>query len=445
MIRLHAPTSKSLSHRTLIAAALAPGESVVRNVLNCDDTKKTRAILESAGAKIEAIQTNDISGDWKIIGMQNGPLGSAEKENPTLCDVGESGTSCRLLTAILAGGKGYFKLYGVERMHERPIGALVKSLREMGAVVEMEKDGYPPLLIGDGLNSKNLNGQNIEIALDESSQYLSGLLLMAPFCDEDVSYLPVGKKIVSFPYVALTLQIMESFGIECSIETLDGTLIDDWKERSEISPNEVRIKVKKGTYKSGEHTVEGDWSGASYLLAAGAIGKEAVEVVGLDINSSQGDKALLDILKQMGAKVEATQESVIVTPSKLTGITVDMNACPDIVPTVAVLAACAEGVTRITNVPHLRVKECDRLSAVASELIRVGIDVEELEDGIIIQGKGKFPTLPPHTLFQTYNDHRLAMSMSLFGLHGASIDFDDKKVVKKSFPTFWEVMSKLGE
>ncbi len=230
-----------------------------------------------------------------------------------------------------------------------------------------------------------------------------------------------------------------------AVESPDGTPITDWNTRASLRPDDVRIRIHPGVYRAGEYTVEGDWSGASYLLAAGAIGRQPVTVQGLSVESAQGDRVLLDILQRMGGSVLSDAKGITIQPSALHGLDVDMNACPDIVPTVAVMAAFAEGTTRIVNVPHLRIKECDRLSAVATELQRADIHVEELDDGLIIHGKGSVPKLPESICFTTYNDHRLAMSMSLLGLHGQAIRVDTPHVVSKSFPHFWDVWAQLAQ
>ncbi len=440
MLVLQAPSSKSVSHRMLIAAALAPGKSTVRSVLDCDDTRRTLSVLESAGAKFESLSGDEFK-DFNIIGMNNMPQGSEDIDKSLECYIGESGTSCRLLAAILSTGRGYFTLCGAKRMHERPMGALVSALQNIGANIKTQKEGFAPLLI----SANGLQGGKCEISLDESSQYLSGLLLAAPLCKDGLTIIPTGDKAVSWPYVALSLQTLEAHGIEFTVKYLDGTIMNDWKDRYEICPNTIEIEVKNGTYKAGSYTVEGDWSGASYLLAAGVLGHKAIKIEGLNVNSAQGDKALLEILKAMGAKIEIEDGAIIVKPSLLNGIEVDMNFCPDIVPTVAVLAACAEGITKIKNVPHLRVKESDRIASVATELSKLNIKVQELDDGLIIHGVGFMPSIENEILFCTHNDHRIAMSMSLFGLNGAKISFDDKEVVRKSFPKYWSVWEEISK
>lgn len=441
MITLQAPASKSVSHRVLIAASLARGESLIHHVLASADLERTRDILCRTGAAMDDLG----GGDWNVIGMKHGPAGGALKGGtPADCFVSESGTTCRLLTAVLAAGQGRFRIHGVERMHERPIGALTDALTAMGADITFEgQHGYPPLTI----RSEGLNGGTVELSIDASSQYLSGLLLAAPFCAAPLTIVLTGSKVVSWPYVGLTLQVLEDFGIRFSVEQL----VDDiwrqvsWRALTSVRPGELRITVQPGKYRPGEYSVEGDWSGASYLLAAGAVGKAPVLVTGLRADSLQGDRAILDILRAMGASIAIRDDGILVSPVPLHGVEADMGACPDLVPTVAMCAAFAEGSTKIVNIAHLRIKECDRLSACATELARIGIQTEETDDSLTIHGIGPaVPHIPAGTVFHTYNDHRLAMACSLLGLaSGSEIVVDDPRVVRKSFPEFWNVWSAL--
>ena len=439
MITLQAPASKSVSHRTLIAAALAHGDSLVRHALSSADLERTRDILHTAGAVLEDLG----GGSWRVRGMKRGPEGGTNEAAD--CNVGESGTTCRLLTAVLAAGRGSFRIHGAERMHERPIGALTGALEHLGARVHFEeKKGFPPFV----LETHGLAGGEVAMSVDESSQYLSGLLLAAPFCPSPLCISLTGNKVVSWPYVGLTLQIMEDFGIAFTVEERSGGgwARAAWSDGTEARPGKLRITVQPGSYRCGEHTVEGDWSGASYLLAAGAVGRNPVLVTDLRADSLQGDRAMLDILRAMGASVEIRDSGILVSPSKLSGIEVDMGACPDLVPTVAMTAAFAEGETRITNVAHLRIKECDRLSACAAELSRIGVKVEEGPDFLAVHGTApEGPVIAEGTVFATYNDHRIAMAVSLLGLaRKQKVIVDDPSVVRKSFPEFWNVWSALA-
>ncbi len=257
-----------------------------------------------------------------------------------------------------------------------------------------------------------------------------------------------GSTAVSWPYVGLTLQAMEDFGLTFVVEKqeshTDRWQAVDWRAISQIHPGTIRFVVPTGSYRAGNHEIEGDWSGASYFLAAGALGPNPVTVRGLRRDSLQGDRAILDILKRMGALVTWQGNAVTVSPAPLTGITVDMGHCPDLVPTVAVLAAFAQGTTTIHNVAHLRIKECDRLAAPAQELHRAGITCAVAEAGMTIQGTNqKHLSIAQDTVFNTYGDHRMAMSLALLSLRGASITMNDPHCVSKSFPAFWEHWHKV--
>lgn len=439
MITLKAPASKSVSHRMLIAASLARGTSLVHHALLSEDLERTCEILQTAGADLK----DRGDGSWVVQGMEHGPQGG--ECSPISCYAGESGTTCRLLTAVLSAGRGMFRIHGVERMHERPIGALTDALTALGARISFEqKKGYPPLL----LTTEGLLGGCVNISINESSQFLSGLLLAAPFCRETLKVSLIGDRAVSWPYVGLTLQVLEDFGISFTVEKKEGETWHDvsWKSVKRAIPGKLRISVRPGAYKNGEYSVEGDWSGASYLLAAGAVGRESVAVTNLRADSLQGDRVILDILRAMGADIAIREDGIVVKPAPLRGITVDMGDCPDLVPTVAMTAAFAFGETRMENIAHLRIKECDRISACAKELARAGVRCTEEEGALTVHGLGpEIPHIAEGTVFCAHNDHRIAMACSLLGLKRRQrAEVDDPSVVRKSFPEFWNVWSPLA-
>lgn len=456
MIEVSAPASKSLSHRYLIAAALANGTSTLYNVLDCDDTQRTKEILSLAGA---SFITPD---EEKNVGIKvHGTAGRLRGGNssPLKCNVHESGTTCRLLTAVLASGQGEFTIDGTDRMRQRPIGELVRALRQLGCEMHYTMtDGFLPLSFStSGLTGKNLPAVQhiaqhaLSISMDESSQYFSGLLLASPQVDTPFTLSLSGNKAISWPYIGLTLQCLHDFGIKFLVENREKTGESsmwnavDWRTLTNVNPDCLRIKIQPGKYRYGTFNIEGDWSGASYLVAAGVLGKEAVHIKGITSHSLQGDRALLAILASMGALIETTKEGIVVRPSALHGIRVDMGQCPDLVPTVAALAAFADGQTMITNVRHLRIKETDRIKAPALSLRAVGAKVFEHEDGLTITGLGSKARLHLGTvLFQACNDHRMAMSQALYSLRSTDIapteiraHIDTPEVVKKSFPDFW--------
>ncbi|MBQ9405463.1 MAG: 3-phosphoshikimate 1-carboxyvinyltransferase [Desulfovibrio sp.] len=457
-----APASKSVSHRYIMAAALAEGVSIVRHTLESHDLERTRGILQLAGARLEALpESQPESGAWRIIGMNGKPQGGAETA-PLSCDVGESGTTCRLLTAVLAAGKGVFRIHGQGRMHERPIGELTDALCALGADITFEgKAACPPLLLRANTLTPARCGGDVRLSMDISSQYFSGMLLAAPMACSPLAITLCGSKAVSWPYVGLTLQCLTDFGIHFTIYVRPDAdapwqllPTGEWRQLHEAKPDCLRVQVFPGPYRAGHHNVEGDWSGASYLLASGAVGQRPVCVRGLRSDSLQGDRAILDILQKMGTRIHVQADAITVYPSPLHGVELDMGACPDLVPTVAVLASFARGVTRIGNVAHLRYKESDRIDAPARELAKVGVCVEQCADGLRIKGlagdgNGQgHPCLPDGVQLSAHNDHRIAMSLALLdrgqpGLH-VHDRLDDATVVRKSFPHFWNVWEQMA-
>ncbi len=436
-VLVQAPASKSMSHRALIAASLAPGRSRVSGLLDSQDLRRTRACLETCGAVFD--------GGFEAVtvtGMPQGPQGGSP-ERPADMNVGESGTTCRLLAGVLAAGRGAFRIHGEGRMHERPIGEVFRALESQGVVADYAAaPGYPPVVLA----TCGLPGGSLTISMEESSQYLSGLLLAAPLARGPLTIGVGGSKVVSWPYVALTLQVLEDFGVAARVELLAA---DRWTAVArgrafEARPGAIRFVMEPGVYQARDYEVEGDWSNASYFLAAGALGPNPVSVAGLRPDSLQGDRAILDILQRMGAAVSWQGGSVLVEPAPggLQGADLDMGHCPDLVPTVAVAASLARGETVIRNVAHLRIKESDRLGALASEIARAGCGAELLSDGIrVIPGT---PVQDSAVPLSSHNDHRMAMSLSLYSLAGVDVALDNPGCVAKSFPGFftqWDVVA----
>jgi len=431
-----APSSKSVSHRAIIAACLAQGTSRLTGLLASEDLERTRACMTAMGADLHP----QSDGSCIVSGTAGRPQGGTDAE-PVVLDVGESGTTCRLLTAVAAAGRGVFEIRGRGRLHDRPIGELIDALTPLGvAVRSLGKPGHPPLR----LTTAGLSGGETTITLEDSSQYLSGLLLAAPLADGPVTVAVTGGKAVSWPYVAITLSTLADFAVPFTVETLaDGTwTAADWRTLTDVTPGRVRFRMRPAAYMPRDCAVEGDWSNASYFLAAGAVGPEPVTVTGLRPDSLQGDRAICDILASMGARLEITDVGVTVLPSALAGRVLDMSRCPDLVPTVAVAACFATGTTTITKVAHLRLKESDRIEAVAENCTRAGATVTILADGLCIHPN---PLPAGRTIdFASFHDHRLAMSAALFGLAGVTVRLDDPGCVAKSFPNFWEKWEKLG-
>ena len=449
---ISAPASKSISHRMLIAAGLAQGQTVLNGVLASQDTAATSEILQACGALIQP--ASNCPNRLVVQGVGGQVQGGSAK--PVLCNANESGTTARLLSAVLAAGQGLFEVTGAPRMQERPMQGLIDALVPLGAKFEFKKRvGYLPFI----LQSQGLSGQEVEVDTSETSQYLSGLLLAAPLT-EGLSLIPVARKkhagadscgdldageIVSWPYALLSLQILHDFGLSFKTEIRPNRQSSwqacAWQQVSHPKSGCLRIQVPAGKYQAGCYQVEGDYSNASYFLAAGAIGCRPVRVDNLRQNSLQGDKAILDILSKMGARLEFGENAVTVFPSKLRGIEVNMADCPDLVPTVAVLAAFAQGATKITGVEHLRIKESDRIAAPAQELAKLGCKSEQLSDGLIILPPARLS--PPAQAFATYNDHRMAMSMALFSCAGFNVQIENPGCVAKSFPNFWQQWAKI--
>jgi 3-phosphoshikimate 1-carboxyvinyltransferase len=406
------PGSKSISHRALIASALAQGDSRLTNVLFCEDTGYTRAALEALGAGITGRE-----GDLLVSGT-GGRVTLPGEGKPFF--LGNSGTSMRLLLSLVSLGRGKAVLDGSPRMRQRPIGALAKGLGTQGAAISfLRDDGCPPLLVEAG----GLTGGPVNIEGEESSQYLSSLLLSAPYAHKDME-IRVNGRLASRPYVDMTLQVMAAFGAQISRQGYE------------------HFRVKSGVhYRGRTFAVEGDASAASYFWAAAAVTGGSVATMNIDpFTTCQGDVGFLDVLEQMGCRIRRGPEKVTVQGGTLTGVEADMGAMPDMVPTLAAVALFARGKTVIRNAAHLRLKESDRLAAVSREWGLLGARVEELDDGLIIEGGQplKGTALDPH------DDHRIAMSLAVVGLRVPRIVISHEECVKKSFPTFWQLWEELG-
>ncbi len=400
------PGSKSYSHRVLIAAALAPGTSTVENLLDSEDVRLTRAALEKLGIGIEGDDPVTVHGRGGHLAPWPEPI-----------DLANSGTSVRLLTGIAALGKTPYVLTGSARMRQRPIQDLLDGLVQIGARAESQKaDGCPPVTVDGG----GCRGGALDLKCGQSSQYLSALLMMGP-CTPKGLDIRVVEGPVSRPYIEMTIEVMRRFGITVSAE----------------SDTRFRIPGEQA-YRPGAYRVEPDASQAGYFWAAAAITKTAVTVQGLTCDSRQGDLRLVDLLCAMGCTAERGGDGITVQGGPLRAIDVDMAHMPDMVPTLAVVAAFAEGTTRIRNVGHLRIKESDRLEAVARELKRMGVAAHTTDDGLVISG-GE----PVAAIIDTHDDHRLAMSFALAGLRVPGIGILNPSCVQKSFPGFWEVLESL--
>lgn len=406
-VRVRVPGSKSYTHRLLIAAALADGPSEVSGCLRSEDTLLTAQALRQMGIPI----TDHGDGRMTVEGKGGRLQGS---DSPVF--LGNSGTSMRLLSAVAGLGEKASTLDGNARMRQRPLGDLLDALAQVDIPARSVEDtGCPPVVIGGG----SRRGGALSIACHLSSQYLSGLLLMAP-CLEKGLDITVTRGPVSRPYILMTLEILEKLGIAFSRE------------------GDTHYIVPGGqTYRAGNYLVEPDASNASYFFAAAAITGGSVSVEGLSLGSAQGDLGLLGILERMGCTVASDIRGITVKGGELQAIDVDMGDMPDMVPTLGVVAAFAQGTSRIRNVAHLREKECDRLSAVATELTRMGGVVRIVGDDLEITGGQPLHGARIHT----YDDHRMAMCFAVAGLKVPGVEITDPGCVAKSFPNFFEVFS----
>lgn len=409
------PGSKSISNRILLLSALASGTTRVNHLLDSDDTRVMLAALAELGVSVT--QLGD-SRDYRITGV----AGKFPQHSADLF-LGNAGTAFRSLTAALALSHGDYKLSGVTRMHERPIGDLVDALRQLGAqVAYLGTEGFPPLKI-----SPPVLNEHAEVAVrgNVSSQFLTGLLLAAPLTGRAVS-IRVEGELISKPYVEITLNLMRRFGVNVRRE--------GW-ERFEIAAGQVYLSP-------GSIEVEGDASSASYFLAAGAIGGGPVRVEGVGRTSIQGDVRFAEALEQMGAKIDYEDNAITASAgSGLRGIDADFNHIPDAAMTIAVVALFAEGQTVLRNIASWRVKETDRIHAMATELRKVGAVVEEGIDYLRITPPARLNTAS----IDTYDDHRMAMCFSLVALGGVAMRINDPQCVNKTFPDYFAAFAAITQ
>ncbi|WP_018151642.1 3-phosphoshikimate 1-carboxyvinyltransferase [Leeia oryzae] len=411
------PGSKSISNRTLLLAALAEGNTEVKGLLASDDVHYMLEALKQLGVKWS--QHGD-SRDFLVEGVAGlFPVKQAD------LFLGNAGTAFRPLTAALALAQGEYKLSGVARMHERPIGDLVDGLRQLGADIRYEgNDGYPPLHIKPATIEAN---RAIQVRGNVSSQFLTALLMALPLTGQSATVEVIGE-LISKPYIEITLNLMQKFGVVVTRT--------DWSS--------FHIAAGQKYISPGVIHVEGDASSASYFLAAGAMGQGPVRVEGVGKESIQGDKRFADTLAEMGARItwgDNWIEAQAPASGRLKAIDVDLNHIPDAAMTIAVAALVADGTTTIRNVASWRVKETDRLSAMATELRKVGAEVEEGEDYIRITPP---ETLTPNAVIDTYDDHRMAMCFSLVALAGVPVRINDPKCTAKTFPTYFEVLAGIS-
>jgi 3-phosphoshikimate 1-carboxyvinyltransferase len=415
------PGSKSISNRVLLLAALAEGETTITNLLDSDDTRVMLDALEKLGVRLKR------EGDTCVV---TGTRGAFTARTADLF-LGNAGTAVRPLTAALAVNGGDYRVHGVPRMHERPIGDLVDGLRQIGARIDYEaNEGYPPLRIRAGQIAVEAP---IRVRGDVSSQFLTSLLMTLPLLrtDSGVTVVQVDGELISKPYIEITIRLMERFGIKVERH--------GWHQ----------FTVPSGQrYQSpGRIMVEGDASSASYFLAAGALGGGPLRVEGVGRASIQGDVGFADALIKMGANLQMGEDWIEVRGvgndnGKLDPIDMDFNLIPDAAMTIAVAALFADGTTTLRNIASWRVKETDRIAAMATELRKVGAKVQEGEDFLVVTPPER---LIPNAAIDTYDDHRMAMCFSLVSLGGVPIRINDPKCVGKTFPDYFERFTALAQ
>ena len=409
------PGSKSISNRVLLLSAVAAGTTEIKALLDSDDTRVMLEALRALGVNWQRHEGTD---DYRVEGIGGVfPVKQAE------LFLGNAGTAFRSLTAACALAGGDYVLKGVPRMHERPIGDLVDALRQLGAqVAYLENDGFPPLKMAPAQLHELAE---VSVKGTVSSQYLTGILLAAPLLGRQVT-VRVDGELISKPYVEITLNLMKRFGIEVKRE--------EWHT----------FTVPAATYQSpGEIEVEGDASSASYFLAAGAIGHGPVRVDGVGRNSIQGDVRFAEALARMGAELSFGPNWIECRrgcADRLEGITLDCNHIPDAAMTLCVVALFANGPTRLNNIASWRVKETDRLVAMATELRKLGATVEEGADYIVVTPPKK---VTPNASIDTYDDHRVAMCFALVAVGGTPVRINDPKCTAKTFPTYFDAFARI--
>ena len=411
---INLPGSKSITIRNFILASLADGESLLRFPGICDDTFRIEDSLKKLG--IQMIKEKD---SIRIRG-NNGEFIEQDVE----LDIGESGTSARLLMALSYLRKHKTKIDGHQSMRNRPNKYLLDALKEMGATVNSTNDGYLPALI----KGPHQYANKVVIKGDKSSQYITGLLLIAPLLTKGLEII-VNGELVSKPYIDITIREMEKFGVKVK------------------NVNYKRFIINPQKYTPTHLTVEGDASGASYFSALATLHGGTVVFNNLGTSTLQGDFGFFNICKKLGAEITENKDRIIITGPKDGNLarldeTINMESMPDVAPTLMAMAPFIPGVTRITGLSTLRIKECDRISAPVQELRKFGVNIIEGDDYVEIKGLS-FKENDEVIQVETYNDHRMAMSLAVFGTKVGNVEILNSNCVAKSYPNFWDDLSKI--
>ena len=402
---VNAPPSKSFTHRAFLIASLAQGTSRIKYPLYSEDTNATLNCCRAFGTDIHT------SADECLIKGTSGDFKTPEN----VLDVKNSGTTLRLISSAATLAPNFTVLTGDSSLRSRPMRELIQSLQKMGVSISSSREnGMAPIIVKGGIS-----GGKTSIMGDISSQFISSILITAPYAEQPVD-LEIKGKFLSKPYVDITLDIMKEFGVEVDVKS--GT----------------QFHVEPQKYTGIDYMVEGDYSSASYLIAGAAALDSDLTIKNLKTNSKQGDKLIVDIVKEMGCKVSLKENEVnIQGQGVLHGIDVNLENTPDLLPTVAALGAVAEGTTRIYGVEHARYKETDRIHACALELSKLGVAVTENKDGLTIKGGATGGVVDSH------NDHRMVMALYLIGLKVGNIKIRNASVYDVSFPNFPEVMDTI--
>lgn len=428
------PGSKSLSNRCLLLAALSSGTTRVDNLLDGDDTRYMINALDQL--EIPIIRHEDNGGTSVTLTGRGGPINAPidmslvdPLNRPCTLFLGNAGTAMRPLVAVLSMGKGSFVLDGVERMRERPIADLIDGLRQLCANVKCSETGCPPVVISE---AEGIEGGEVSISGKMSSQFLSSLLMASPLANGDIT-ISIKDKLISAPYVGLTIDLMKKFGVNVQIEgDIDNT------------PS-FRIAASENYVSPGSILVEGDASSASYFIAGAAITGGTVTVRGCGSESVQGDIAFAHVMEQMGATITWAADSVTVSRNSkmmLQGIDVDCSNIPDAAMTLAVVALFADGPTTIRNVYSWRLKETERMKAIVVECTKLGGTVEEYDDYCIIHPP-EGNKINNNVLIETYDDHRMAMTFSLVACGGVNVIINDPSCTSKTFPNYFDMLESI--
>ena len=401
--KVRVPSSKSYAIRGLMCAALAKGESQIINPLSSGDTDAALNVLRQVGVHVQ--QKGDL---WQVTGSN-----FHQPDSDLFC--GDSAATLRFMAALCALIPGRCRLVAGPSLSSRPVKPLVQALRQLGVGVSCRGEVAPVVVSGG-----NLKGGVTELPGDISSQFVSALLFIAPLAESDV-IIRLTTPLESKPYILMTLDCLEKFGIKV-----------------ESSPDLTEFSVSRQAYKPAKYRVEGDWSSASYFLALGAVSGE-VTVKNLNRQSLQGDRVILDLLKDMGACVSIDGDSVTVKKSSLKAIQADLSDCIDLLPTMAVLAAVADGVSQFVGISRARLKESNRVSALREGLEGMGIKVIEENDRLIITGSE-----PKGAVIDTRGDHRIAMAFGILGSVAGETVIDEAECVAKTFPQFWSILQSVG-